>query len=281
MNFHPCLLIRLQSAFRTFDVTIGVPTAAMLLLMLSYAASASASDAKGQAASPPCAFSDTEFDPGTDVHALDEYRDAIAQMLRQEKFADLDCLADAARSGKTRFPGGGWKLRNLYIGLENPRPGHPTQEDWQQHLELIERWTRTNPQSITAPIALAQSYIGYAWDARGDGLSNTVSDTGWKLFGERIAKARTILDDASALSGKCPDWYIGMQQVAQGQSWDFAKATELFKQAVTFEPAYQYYYRVTRPIFCQSGAEKRVMPRALRNGPLIEWVEKPATLFTS
>jgi len=243
MNYHPCSLIRLQSAFRTFNVTIGVPTAAILLLMLSHTASASASDAKGQTASGRCAFSDAEFDPSTDVHALDEYRDAIAQILRQEKFADLDCLADAARSGKTRFPGGGWKLRNLYIGLEEPRPGHPTQEDWQQHLELIERWTRTNPQSITAPIALAQSYISFAWDARGDGTSSTVSDSGWKLFGERIAKAKTILDEASALASKCPDWYIGMQQVAQGQSWDLPRATELFTQAVTFEPTYQYYYR--------------------------------------
>ena len=242
MNYHPCSLIRLQSAFRTFNVTIGVLTAAILLLVLSHTASASASDAKGQAASRPCAFSDAEFDPATNVHALDDYRDAIAQLLKPEKFADLDCLADAARAGKTRFSGGSWKLDNIYLGLQSPRPGRPTHEDWQQHLELIERWTRTNPQSITAPIALADSYIAYAWDARGDGTADTVSDSGWKLFAENMAKAKTILVDASASAKKCPEWYAAMQGVAQGQSWDLDQTTALFAQAVAFEPAYQYYY---------------------------------------
>lgn len=242
MPYRSSLLIRCLSAFHTFSVAIGVSTAAMLLFMLS-AARASATDVRGQAASRPCASSDAEFDPSTDVHALDRYRDAIAQLLKQEKFGDLDCVADAARAGKTRFAGGAWKLANIYEGLDSPRPGHPTHEDWQQHLDLIERWTHTNPRSITAPIALAESYVSYAWDARGDGSSSTVSDSGWKLFGERIAKAKTILDDASAVASKCPDWYIGMQQVAQGQSWALPKTTELFKKAVTFEPAYQYYYR--------------------------------------
>ena len=238
-----CLLNRSQSAFRALSVAIRISGVAMLLLLLSHGASADSTGAKQQAAPRPCAFSDAEFDPSTDVHALDEYRDAVAQLLKQQKFGDLDCLADAARTGKTRFPGGAWKLRNIYLGLDSPRPGHPTQEDWQQHLDLIEQWTDTNPRSITAPIALAESYVSYAWDARGDGSSSTVSDSGWKLFGERLAQAKTILDDASALASKCPDWYITMQQVAQGQSWELPKATALFQQAVAFEPGYQYYYR--------------------------------------
>lgn len=237
------LPLRLQSAIHTLAVTIRISGVAVLLLLLSHNAQADATDAKAQVASPPCAISDAESDPSTDVHALENYRDAIAQLLKQEKFAALDCLADAARTGKTRFPGGAWKLRNLYIGLEEPRPGHPTHEDWLHHLELIEQWAHKNPQSIAAPIALAEAYVGYAWDARGDGSSNTVSDSGWKLFGERIAKAKTILDNSSALASKCPDWYIAMQQVARGQSWELPEATALFQQAVAFEPAYQYYYR--------------------------------------
>lgn len=243
MTYRPGSLIRLQSAFRIFNVAIHVLAVAMLLPVISTGAGANATDAKGQAASASCAFSDSEFDPSADVHALENYRDAIAKLLTQEKFEELDCLADAARAGKTRFSGGAWKLANIYAGLDSPRPGHPTQEDWQQHLDLIERWTHTNPQSITAPIALAESYISFAWDARGNGSSNTVSDSGWKLFAQRIAKAKTILDDASALASKCPDWYTGMQQVAQGQSWELPRAAHLFQQAVAFEPTYQYYYR--------------------------------------
>lgn len=243
MSHRACLPTRFQSALHTFAVAISISGIATLLFVLCHTARTEATGAKGQATSPSCSFSDAAFDPSIDVDALDEYRDAIAQLLKQERFSDLDCVADAARTAKTRFSGGGWKLRNLYIGLESPRPGHPTQEDWVQHLELIERWTRRNPQSITAPIALAEAYVAYAWDARGDGYANTVSDSGWALFGERIAKAKTILDSASTLATKCPDWYIAMQQVAQGQSWELPRATALFQQAVAFEPAYQYYYR--------------------------------------
>jgi hypothetical protein len=47
------------------------------------------------------------------------------QLLGEEKFEELDCLADTARSGKTRFPGGSWKLRNIYIGLDSPSPVIP------------------------------------------------------------------------------------------------------------------------------------------------------------
>lgn len=38
--------------------------------------------------------------------------------------------------------------------------------------------------------------IDFAWDARGNGVAGTVSQQGWKLFGERIATARAALEQA-------------------------------------------------------------------------------------
>ncbi len=236
------LASRLASALASIALVLRTATVASLLLVLSGAAMAAA--AGEPVGVRPCAFSDASFDIATDVHALDEYRDAIAQLLKQQKFADLDCVANAARTGKIRFSGGAWKLRSIYIGLESPRPGHPTQEDWRRHMQLVELWSSLRPQSITARIALAESYISYAWDARGEGFTDSVTDSGWKLFGERIAKAKTILDTTPSLSHKCPDWYIAMQQIASAQSWDAAKTTALYQQAIAFEPDYQYYYRV-------------------------------------
>ena len=242
MTYRSSLLTRLPSTVRSFHTAIAV-SAAVLLLLLPHTAGASAANAKRQAAAR-CAFSDAEFDPGSDVHALDNYSDAITQLLKQDKFADLDCLADAARAGKTKFPGGTWNLHNLYLSLGKPRPAHATNEDWQHHLDLIERWQGKNPQSIAAPIALADAYVGYGWYARGNDSSDTVSDSGWKLFGERLAKAKSILEDASALATKDPEWYCVMLEVAQGQSWGRPRETELFEHAVAFEPDYQYYYRL-------------------------------------
>ena len=120
----------------------------MLLLMLT-AARASATDSKGQAASRSCAFSDAEFDPSTDVHALDRYRDAIAQLLKQEKFGDLDCVADAARAGKNRFAGGAWKLANIYEGLDSPRHGTFGRQDTPSELNPQPRDTDSTPDRGT------------------------------------------------------------------------------------------------------------------------------------
>jgi hypothetical protein len=201
-----------------------------------------ATDTNGTSDGPPCGFSDAVFDPATDAHALDKYADAIAQLLKREKFAEIDCLADSARGTKARFSGGRWKLRNIYIGLESPRPGYPTQEDWRLHFEFVRRWAERNPRSITARIALAESYENYAWYARGEGFADSVSDSGWKLLREREAKAMEILNKAAVLRTKCPEWFLAMQRAGRGLGWDLPTVTDAFERAARFEPDYQNYY---------------------------------------
>jgi hypothetical protein len=185
-------------------------------------------------------------DLSTDVRGSLDYIATVARMLKEEKFQELDCLADRSRSTKERFPGGMWTMHELYQGVSNPvqYPVHPTQEDWEALLQRLQGWLTARPKSITARIALASAYIGYAGDARGDGSANTVSESGWKLFGERTAEAKRILEETSALPTKCPEWYVVMQEVAQNEGWSEAKKRALFDQATQFEPAYYYYARV-------------------------------------
>jgi hypothetical protein len=241
MNARLCPLpLALDRPARSIAIFVRTASVAIFLGLFFFAVGAHAADKKVPA---DCGFSDAQFDPATDVHAVDEYGDAVAELLKQEKFSELDCMANAARAGKTRFSGSYWKLAGFYVGLESPRPGHPTQDDWKKHIQLVERWAHENSHSITARVALAESYINYAWDARGDGSADSVSDSGWKLFGERIAKAKEILDEASTLKDKCPEWYYAMEWVAQGQSWDLPRIKALLDEAVAFAPDYQYSYR--------------------------------------
>lgn len=179
-------------------------------------------------------------DDRNDIQEFADYQKAIAQLFEQDKFAELDKIANSARSRKEKFPGGFWKLHTIYSAIEKPRL-HATEEDWQDHLERLRRWVSANPDSITARIALAKSYASYAWSARGDGFADTVSASGWRLFSERLQTAKDILDQASVLRVKCPEWYVAMQTVALGQSWDLSQAQELLEQASRFEPG--YYYR--------------------------------------
>jgi hypothetical protein len=233
-------LIRLSRAFRG---SATLPLAGIAVLMLVFSHAGFAADAKEKMPPKFCAFHDDGFDPATDVHAFDRYQDGIAQLLKQERFADLDCVADAARSGKTRFTGGTWKLVEIYSGLEKPRPGHPTEEDWQLHFRLLDKWAVKNPQSVTARIAMAESDTSYAWDARGSGYTDSVSASGWKLFEQRLEKAQAILEKAWSLPTKCPEWYLAMLDVAQGEGWDLSQQTALFGKAAAFDPTFQSYYR--------------------------------------
>jgi len=182
-------------------------------------------------------------DPAGNVHALVDYKKTISRMLKARRFEQLDCLADSARAHKEMFPGGMWKLRVIYSGIEEPLL-HPTQQDWTDHMRLLHRWVSLKPRSITARVALAASYVNYAWDARGNGEHQTVSENGWKLFNERTDLAMQTLKDASILPDKCPQSDVVMQNVAMAQGWDPDAKQALLEQAIKLEPDYYYNYRV-------------------------------------
>lgn len=158
-----------------------------------------------------------------------------------EDFRQLDCIADSARTNKIRFAGGKWQLFSFYRGTSDIS-GHATEEDWNGRIAHLQKWGSANPKSITAPVALARAYIYFAWHARGDGFSNTVTESGWKLFGQRIEQAKKILEDASSLPAKCPHWYVAMQLVARAEGWDLEKSSELLNEATAMAPDYYYYY---------------------------------------
>jgi hypothetical protein len=204
-------------------------------------------EARGQSAKTPvknAATTCTDLDVvgGDDMEALKAYGAELRQLFEQENFKQLDCIADAERSSKTRLSGGMWKIHEFYWGLTG-KQGHPTQEDLKNHLRLAQNWVTARPASITARVVLAKSYINFAWDARGTDTGDSVTGSGWKLFQERLEKAKLVLDDASALHSKCPEWYLTMQDIALGLGWKPPQAMDLLKQAVAFEPEYYYYYR--------------------------------------
>ena len=109
---------------------------------------------------------------------------------------------------------------------------------------MLQRWASARPESITARVALAKSYVNYGEDARGSGFADTVSESGWKLLAERTTKAKLILDEASKLSTKDPEWYVVMQELVLHQDWETPARRALLEQAVKFEPEYYYYYRL-------------------------------------
>jgi hypothetical protein len=186
-----------------------------------------------------------ELSGPSDTGLVRAYEETAARLLTHKKYDELDCLAERFRSKKEQLPEGRWKLDVIYSGLASPviSPVHATEEDWKLYLRELRKWPLARPKSITARVALAEAMTSYAWYARGNGMGNTVSASGWKLFGEYMAEAKRILDAASDLPVKCPEWYAVMQDIALAQGWSDDDRRALFDQAVKFEPEYYQYYR--------------------------------------
>lgn len=160
--------------------------------------------------------------------------------LVQEKFDEIDRLADQYRRGKDRWPGGNWKLHTLYEALDAP---HQTDKDTVDHLEHLRHWMTARPESITARIALATSLHRWAWVARGNGTADKVTPEGWQLFDLRIKEAQTVLESARDMKVMCPQWYTEEMTVGLAQGWNQRQMQDLFDRAIQFEPTWQFYYK--------------------------------------
>jgi len=179
-----------------------------------------------------------------DIHALQKYQLAIQQLFQQERYDEIERIANEARSTKAQWPGGFWKIHAIYAGITQPLLTNKVNEAlWPQFLTRLEHWKSQYPNSITARVTLAFYYNAYAWDARGGGYSDSVTEEGWRLLAERSEMARKTLEEAQTLPTKCPEWFLAMMVVASGQEWDEEKQTALFERAVAFNPEYYYYYQ--------------------------------------
>jgi len=172
------------------------------------------------------------------------YQAHIAAMLAQSDFVQLEREAQQVRASKSRLKGGVWKLFAFYDGVDTPSPNSDSSNsDWEAHILAVKQWVAAYPNSATARIALAESYVNRGWAARGSGYSNTVSDSGWNLLREQTELAKSTLLDAARLEEKCPFWYESMQVIARDEGWPKQDMRTLFDEAVAFEPTYYHFYR--------------------------------------
>jgi hypothetical protein len=94
-------------------------------------------------------------------------------------------------------------------------------------------------------VAYAGYLTDYAWQARGGGFADKVTEEGWKLFGERLEAAGKVLVDARGMEEKDPYLWMNILTVALGQSWDADQYKKVLDEAHAFEPKF-WGYDVTR-----------------------------------
>ncbi|MGZ4872271.1 MAG: hypothetical protein ACXVK3_10305 [Candidatus Angelobacter sp.] len=169
------------------------------------------------------------------------YSTRVRTQMEQENFLVLDNVAAAERAGKTRFPGGGWKLFTFYSAVESPKEKPPaTEAEWADTLDRLKRWAAQRPESITAQVSLGYAYLNYAWQVRGDGDAASITPEGKRLLNERVTLAETELLGAEA---KCPEWYYVMLQLGRARGWEAEDLTAMLQKAIAFEPEFYYSYQ--------------------------------------
>jgi Domain of unknown function (DUF4034) len=173
------------------------------------------------------------------LEELTQFRNDTRQLYNNRKFAELEVLADRIRSAKERFADGTWKIHQFYDCMDCQDDEPETM--WKLHETIHQEWEGKYANSSTAQIAKAQFYVNYAWKARSSQYASKVTEEGWVLFRERLAQARTILDQSKTLKPACPIWWNSYQSVALGQDWDPAEYDALFREAVTFEPQFYHF----------------------------------------
>lgn len=162
------------------------------------------------------------------------FRQRVQAMLDQRQFAALDKLADEMTESKRILPSGRWHINDLYGALDSSeKTGFDS--DWRAHINLLEQWVKARPDSSAARVALGQTLVSYAWEARGSGYSDTVTEEGWKKFGERLKQAKAVLDQ---VKDKPAPWYSAAQRCALGQGWERGQYDAMVAECRTRYPDY-------------------------------------------
>lgn len=79
-------------------------------------------------------------------------------------------------------------------------------------------------------------YVSWAWDARGGGYANTVTDDGWKKMKERLAVAKEALEEAYKIDPHTPDAALAMFSVELGQGNGRESMEVWWKRAMEADP---------------------------------------------
>jgi tetratricopeptide (TPR) repeat protein len=179
----------------------------------------------------------------TREYATAVYSGIFYECLIHQNYDLIEKSAEEVRISKEKLPGAAWKLQKIYAGLKEPWEAESASDyEWNDYLRLLQQWADQKPESVTAKVAIANTYVAYAWHARGTGFANTVSEENGRLFLQRLAAAKRVLTLVPEPDRLCPKWYSVMLRIALGEGWKVAAYDELFGQAVSFEPTWYEYY---------------------------------------
>lgn len=115
--------------------------------------------------------------------------------------------------------------------------------DWEGSLLRIKELKKQYPHHAFVALLEAEYWLSYAWYARGTGYSNTVTEEGWKLFKERLAKAYRVLYDSREYASTNPVWFEQLLDVMSLQERPYKERVKIFRFGIDrFKTYYPLYF---------------------------------------
>jgi hypothetical protein len=158
----------------------------------------------------------------------------VRPLFDDEKFADLEAMAKDLRAKDIRCGG----LPMLYLFYQAMTTASDTgDEGWQKHFDRVDRWQKSQPNSVTPLVVLGESYVNYAWQVRGHDVAARVPTEAWPKFEARVAKAREYLEQAETI-GADTETYNALIGVAQVQGAEPDEVIKLVEKGRQLSPRY-------------------------------------------
>ena len=164
-------------------------------------------------------------------------------LLREERFDEIEAIAESLRTADARWPSGAPKLVSFaqrgFQEVDDPSQA----QQWEDHLAQLRVWRDARPQSSLAPIALAEALDGRGWTARGTGLANTIRRRQWERLYNDLDDADVMLRQCPAAARDNPLWYESMLAVQHGLGADHDSTYRLLlAEAIARFPLHHRFY---------------------------------------
>ncbi|BCJ72668.1 hypothetical protein CS0771_22120 [Catellatospora sp. IY07-71] len=117
----------------------------------------------------------------------------------------------------------------FYVGIASSKQGLP---------EWIDDAIRTDPDPVLPLLVKGLMAISWAWEARGSGYANTVSEEAWKVTRQRLTLAENCLDEVVDRDPKNVEALAGLLTLANARSKGLDELTRRYEAVIAVDPVH-------------------------------------------
>jgi hypothetical protein len=160
----------------------------------------------------------------TDVEQLSFW---TVHRLRDPDFAQVDAALRKFADLSIRDVDGKPALGGVLSGMDR----YARKEALGAHaMDDVQSWRRKSTDSVAGILVESRLWYQAAWIVRGPGSASHVTDEGWKLFSERLAKAEKILREGHDAAASSPIWYSMYMDATLGLDGHDADVEKYFSE---------------------------------------------------